>query len=131
MRLLLDTHTLIWWLEADPRLPPQVFALLEDMRNVVYVSAASVWEIATKIRIGKLPGLEDLSDSRHGILRMIEQEGFDPLPVTVDHAHLAGSLKGSHRDPFDRMLMAQSLLEDLPLASNERLFDTFGVRRIW
>ncbi|SOD95149.1 type II toxin-antitoxin system VapC family toxin [Caenispirillum bisanense] len=131
MKLLLDTHALIWWLAADRQLSPAVVRLLDDPDNVIYVSAASVWEIATKIRIGKLPGLEALTSERDGILRIIDQEGFDPLAITVEHAEVAGSLRGAHRDPFDRMLMGQSLIENIPLASNEEIFDAFGVKRIW
>lgn len=92
------------------------------------VSAASAWEIATKQRLGKLDGVEALSEDLAGWFR---QEGFLHLPITLDHARRAGGLPGPLRDPFDRMLIAQALLEDLVLVSNETPFDAYGVNRLW
>lgn len=92
------------------------------------VSAASVWEIATKYRIGKLPGAKDIVNDVAGA---IASQSFTPLPVTVVHAQRAGMLLGNHRDPFDRMLIAQARSDDLMLVSNEELFDRFGVTRLW
>jgi len=92
------------------------------------VSAASAWEIATKVRLGKLQGVEDLADDFAGYL---VREQFEPLAVTVEHAVRAGSLPGPHRDPFDRMLIAQAQAENIPIISNDAAFDSYRVRRLW
>jgi len=102
--------------------------VIDDPRNDVLVSAASAWEITTKHRLGKLPGADVVA---HDIMTAIENHGFQPLAITVAHAERAGRLPGPHRDPFDRMLIAQSLAHDLPLVSNDSYFDRYGVRRIW
>ena len=129
MRLLLDSHALIWWYEGSSRLsPPARQALQDDDHNEVVVSAASAWEIATKHRSGRLPEAEALARDIPGA---IAGQGFEELPITVDDAARAGALPGPHRDPFDRMLIAQALSRDLVLISNESLFDRYGVRRLW
>jgi PIN domain nuclease of toxin-antitoxin system len=92
------------------------------------VSAASAWEIAIKVRLGKLPSAEDLLSDFQG---QLEREGFQPLPVTVGHGIRGGLLPGPHKDPFDRMLIAQAQAEHLPIVSNEKAFDAYGVRRLW
>jgi len=99
-----------------------------DEANVVLVSAASAWEIATKVRLGRLPGAVDVVAELPAML--IEQR-FESLPMSVAHALRAGSLPGPHRDPFDRRLIAQAQAEDVPLISNETVFDAYGMRRIW
>lgn len=128
MRALLDTHALLWWLDGDRRLPRSARAIIAEETTTVLVSAASAWEIATKVRIGRLPGTEEVAADLPGI---VLGQGFVQLPITLAHAQRAGSLPGSHRDPFDRMLIAQAQVEDVPLVSNEVLFDAYGVRRIW
>ena len=129
MRVLLDTHTFLWWLDADPALPGRAHAVISDGRtNQVFVSAASAWEITTKHRIGKLPGAAAVAADVSGAIR---RQGFLPLSVSVHHAQRAGCLPGWHRDPFDRMLIAQTLDEGLVLISNEILFDRYGVPRLW
>ncbi|NNM73442.1 type II toxin-antitoxin system VapC family toxin [Enterovirga aerilata] len=128
MRLLLDSHTLLWWLTDDSRLSAAADAALADAGNSGLVSAASAWEIATKHRIGRLPDAAALV--RH-FQQVVIDEGFEPLSVTVQHAELAGTMDGSHKDPFDRMLVAQALVENLVLVSNESAFDAFGVTRLW
>ena len=128
MRLLPDTHTLIWWFEGSRRLSPQARRAMEDDTNVVLISAASAWEIATKYRLGRLPGAAALARDVPGA---IASQGFAELPITVADAVRAGSLPGPHRDPFDRMLIAQAQARDLVLVSNETLFDQYGVRRLW
>ena len=128
MRVLLDTHTFLWWLDGDRRLPAKVRRLIENRETEVLVSAASAWEITTKARLGKLPeALEVASD----VARCIFDQGFDSLPISVPHAQRAGNLPGPHRDPFDRMLIAQAQTEDLDLLTNESSFELYGVRRIW
>ena len=128
MRLLLDTHVLIWWLAGDAMLSADAQAAIADPANEVLVSAASAWEVATKYRTGKLPQAAALAADMPSVLT---GQGFVELPITVRHAQAAGSLPGPHRDPFDRMLIAQAALADLVLVSNEAVFDRYGVRRLW
>lgn len=128
MRLLLDTHAFLWWLDGDRRLPLRLRRLIGDDANAVYVSAATAWEIATKARLGKLPGATDVAADVGGA---VASQGFLAMPVTIPHAQRAGALPGPHRDPFDRMLIAQSQMDDLPLVSVEALFDGYGVTRLW
>jgi|ERR1700722_6789790 PIN domain nuclease of toxin-antitoxin system len=128
MRYLLDTHTLLWAFNDAPALSPQSRRLIGAGSNELLVSAASAWEIATKVRLGKLPTGEELaSDFAH----YLAQLGCDPLPISLDHAIRAGGLPGEHRDPFDRMLIAQAQMEGIPIISNDRIFDAYQVRRIW
>lgn len=128
MRLLLDTHALVWWLAGDERLPRRVRAAIGSQRNASYVSAASAWEIATKHRIGRWPGVESFFED---LPAHLASQGFIPIDITFDHAQRAGSLPGSHRDPFDRMLAAQAHADRLVIASNDEVFDEFGVARLW
>jgi PIN domain nuclease of toxin-antitoxin system len=128
MRLLLDTHAYLWWLGGDAALPERVRSLIGDLETVVLVSAASAWEIATKHRVGKLPGAALIVSDIEATVR---RQGFEPLAVTMRHGQRAGSLPGHHRDPFDRMLIAQAILENCVMVSNERLFDSYGVDRVW
>lgn len=128
MRLLLDTHALIWWLAGDTSLSATARSAVEDEANEVFVSAASAWEVAVKHRLGKLPGAGPLAVD---FAREVRAQGFSPLPITLEHGQVAGSLPGDHRDPFDRMLVAQAREEKLGLISIERVFDAYGVTRIW
>ena len=128
MRLLLDTHTFIWWLAGSERLPQSVRCAIVDEANEKLISAASAWEITTKHRLGKLPSAEAVALDVAGA---IVSQGFNELSITVDDAARAGALPGHHRDPFDRMLIAQALSSNLVLVSNEPLFDQYGVRRLW
>ena len=128
MQLLLDTHALLWWLAGDTALPPTARAAIADEANIVFVSAASAWEITTKHRIGKLPAVAAIV---YDLDRTIRDQGFASLPITLRHGQIAGDLPGQHRDPFDRMLIAQAIAEQLVLVSNETLFDTFAVIRLW
>lgn len=128
MALLLDTHTLLWWLAGDRKLSRRARAAIARPEDAVMVSAASAWEIATKYRIGKLPGAREIVNDIAGA---IASQSFTPLSVTVVHAQRAGMLLGDHRDPFDRMLIAQARSDDLILVSDEKRFDAFGVTRLW
>lgn len=128
MKLLLDTHALLWWLDGDQRLSPTARSLIGDENTVVFVSAASAWEISTKVRIGKLPGAVEVAEQ---FVEVIGRQDFEELSISLRHARLAGLLPGKHRDPFDRLLIAQAQIEGLPLVSIEQLFDHFGIRRIW
>lgn len=128
MRLLLDTHAFIWWFEGSGALPAAARSAISDESNDVFVSAASAWEIATKHRLGRLRGVDELALN---IPRYIASQRFERLSVTVEDAVRAGSLPGPHRDPFDRMLIAQAVGHELVVVSNEASFDTYGVTRLW
>jgi PIN domain nuclease of toxin-antitoxin system len=128
VQALLDTHALLWWLSDDPALTKHARKIIAETRNVVFVSAASAWEIATKVRLGKLPSAADLAGDFTGYL---EREGFQILAISAEHAIRAGLLPGRHKDPFDRMLIAQAQAENMPVVSNEAVFDTYGLRRLW
>lgn len=128
MRLLLDTHAFLWWLDGDRRLSARSRRVIADETNAVLVSAASAWEITTKARLGKLPGARDVAAD---VVGCIANQGFVPLDITVLHAQRAGGLAGEHRDPFDRMLIAQAQLEDVAIISDDTVFDGYGVRRVW
>ena len=128
MRLLLDTHALIWWMSKSPSLPATISRLISDKENTIFVSAASAWEMATKVRLGRLPAASDITRNFQDYLL---QAGFESIPVTAEHGIRAGLLPGPHQDPFDRMLIAQAEIEKLFIVSNERIFDQYGVRRIW
>ena len=128
MRLLLDTHALLWWYSDDPALPKSCRKLIAQPDSSVFVSAASAWEISTKFRLGRLPSGSELVQNFGGYL---EQENFLSLPVSSDHGLRAGMLPGPHQHPFDLMLIAQAEMEKLFIVSNEKIFDQYGVRRIW
>ncbi|MYE46236.1 MAG: type II toxin-antitoxin system VapC family toxin [Chloroflexi bacterium] len=128
MRLLLDTHALVWWLEGSPRLSVGAGRAIADPLNEKLVSAASAWEITTKHRLGKLPGADEFAGE---IPWAIADEGFAELPITVDEAARAGGLPGPLGDPFDRMLIAQALSRNLTVVSVDSVFDGYGVRRLW
>jgi PIN domain nuclease of toxin-antitoxin system len=128
LRLLLDTHAVVWWFRGDLRLPKRVRDAIANEADAVFVSAVSAFEIALKHRLGKLPEASMLVRRFSSIS---EEQGFAPLPVTIRHGLAAGELPIAHRDPFDRLIIAQALVENLKLASNERLFDAAGVDRLW
>lgn len=128
MRLLLDTHALIWWLAGDEALSRRAREAITDESNSVAVSAASAMEVATKFRIGKLPGAALLAQDFEMI---VAEQGFSELPISVTHARLAGEMNITHKDPFDRFLIAQAQAEGMVLVSNESLFDSFAIQRIW
>jgi PIN domain nuclease of toxin-antitoxin system len=109
-------------------LPLRIRKFVSDETNIVLVSAATAWEISTKVRIGKLPGAVEIASDIAGC---ITGQRFQSLEITVPHAQRAGRLPGIHRDPFDRMLAAQAQVEDIPIASNEVVFDGWGVSRVW
>ncbi len=127
VRLLLDTQALLWWFGDDPALSPKARRTIARADNEVMVSAASAWEIAIKNKSGKLDAQRLLDRFENEVM----EEGFLGLPVTLGHAVRAGSLVEHHKDPFDRMLVAQALAENLPIISNDPIFDKYGVPRIW
>jgi len=124
--LLLDTHALLWWAAGDRALSRKVARFLEDHEVTIYASAATAWEIATKVRLGKLKWT-----SRDSVETYCLEQGFTLMPVTFAQAQRAGSWPQAHGDPFDRLLAAQSDLENIPLATNDPKVKTFGIRTIW
>ena len=128
MRALLDTHTLLWWLFDDRRLSVRARAAIEEGANDILVSSVTGWEIATKHRLGRLPHASAALKDLPGTIR---RAGFDVLPISMAHALAAGGLLGPHRDPFDRMLAAQSRLDGVPLVTNDGAFASLGVVTLW
>jgi PIN domain nuclease of toxin-antitoxin system len=128
MAFLLDTHALLWWFTDDPRLSPEARRVIEEDSNEVHVSAASAWEISTKERLGKLGGIPQASIR---FAELVRADGFSLLPMTHLHALRAGAYQVEHRDPFDRMLAAQSELEGLILITRDPAFAAFEIRTLW
>ena len=128
MKALLDTHVVLWWLFNDPKLSEKCKLLIGDPQVEILVSAASGWEISTKHRLGKLPEAGDVATE---LPRHLRQARFCVLPISLEHAHLAGSLPGPHRDPFDRMIMAQALVEGLSVVTSDPVFTDYSVPVIW
>ncbi|MFZ1829618.1 MAG: type II toxin-antitoxin system VapC family toxin [Candidatus Competibacteraceae bacterium] len=125
---LLDTHALLWWLFDDPKLSNAAREAITHPEHRLWVSAVSAWEIATKARLGKLPEAGDVPARLDYYLRKAR---FLELPVTISHGLRAGTLPGPHRDPFDRMLMAQSLATDYPIITIDPVFSEYGVTVLW
>ena len=121
MSYLIDTHILLWWVFDNPKLDASSRAIIANPEHLIIVSSATAWEIATKYRIGKLSKAKNLVENYEQVL---SQAGFSELPVTAAHALRAGSLEIVHRDPFDRMLMAQAELEALPILTYDSAFHT-------
>ena len=128
MRLLLDTHALLWALSASPRLSARARAAVADEGSEIVISAVSAFEITTKHRLGKLPEFDWIATR---FFEALDALAYTPLPVTMAHAARAGELPHPHGDPFDRILIAQALCEGMALVCNEKLFDDFGVQRVW
>ena len=120
-RLLLDTHVLLWALEDSQALSADARQSIADTRNEVFVSAVSIWEMAIKRSLGKLRAPDNLADT-------VQEAGFAALPITLAHAEQAGMLPPHHRDPFDRMLVAQALAEGLVVVTDDALIPKYGVR---
>lgn len=120
-RLLLDTHVLLWWLSDDSQLGEKTRRAISNPRNQVYVSAASTWEISIKKTMGKLSAPDDMD-------AIVEDEGFDKLPITLFHGEQAGLLPEHHKDPFDRMLIAQAQSEGLIIVTNDEKITQYGIR---
>jgi PIN domain nuclease of toxin-antitoxin system len=128
LKALLDTHTFLWATLNSLGLPNKVKAIVADDSNAILVSAASAWEIATKVRLGKLAMAETLE---RNFLDVAQNAGYILLPIEVSDALRAGRFSGDHRDPFDRIIAAQAIARDIPVLSNDARLDAFGVRRIW
>lgn len=128
MRLLVDTHALIWYVDQDHLLSQPAHAAITDPSNELLLSAASVWEIAIKVGMGKLT----LSGPFRAWMQKAQADlGTTLLPITVEHADEQTRLPNHHRDPFDRMLLAQAIIEQLTPVSADTTFDQYGVTRVW
>lgn len=128
MKLLLDTHTLLWWFINDRRLSAPARAAILDERNEIRVSAVNAWEIATKNRLGKLP---EAKDAAPRFMELVAADGFHLLNLSCEHGLRAGGYPNSYGDPFDRMLAAQAEIEDLTLVSRDPVFRDFPIKVLW
>jgi PIN domain nuclease of toxin-antitoxin system len=128
VNVLIDTHVLIWYYDNDRRLSKRAIEIIDDTSNRVLVSAATAWEIATKFRIGKLQDarllVQDLS-------KLLDAWQFERLPISLDHGHRAGLLEGAHKDPFDRMIAAQAIVEDLSIVTVDPALAALGAKVVW
>lgn len=120
MNLFLDTHVVLWWLDDDPALVPRAREAISNTSNIVILSAAVIWEIRIKQAIGKL----ELPPNFYEVMKM---QGFEMLPITSEHAYAVGDLPHHHRDPFDRILIAQALLENLIIVTHDAIFRKYPV----
>lgn len=128
MTVLLDTHTLLWAKISPELLSRTAAGIIRNQNNVIFISAATAWEIATKVRAGKLLGAERIE---RDFLEMVEDSGFTLMPIEVAHGLRAGRFTAAHRDPFDRILAAQAMAYDIPIISRDKKLDEFSIRRIW
>ena len=128
MRLLLDTHTLLWWFINDRRLSAPARAAILDERNEIHVSAVNAWEIATKDRLGKLP---EAREAAPRFVELVAADGFRQLALSCEHGLRAGSYPNDHGDPFDRMLAAQAEIEGLKLVTCDKVFENFPIEVYW
>ncbi len=128
MKLLLDTHTFLWFIAGNPNLSSNARSLIEDVTNDKFVSPASLWEIAIKFSLGRLP----LSAPFDVLIpEQMSINGFELLPMEIEHIAAVATLPHHHRDPFDRLLAAQSLVEQMPVVGIDTAFDAYGVNRLW
>jgi len=128
MRALVDTHAYFWWATDDGKLSKAARKAIADGDNEIFISAVLTWELATKARFGKWPEGRRVADA---ITDTMAENAFQPLPISLEHARLAGFLPMRHRDPFDRVLAAQSEIEGMPLITADPIFQTFGTQVLW
>ena len=128
MNMLLDTHIFLWFVFAEVQLNAYVRGLIEDEANVKFLSMASVWEMAIKHSVGRLPLTLPFGEF---IRHQLEPNGFRLLPITFEHLVQISSLPMHNRDPFDRLIVAQSLTENMAVVSADQAFDAYGVTRLW
>jgi PIN domain nuclease of toxin-antitoxin system len=128
VKVLLDTHAFLWMSLDAPQLSQRARDLIADMDNELLLSPASYWEIAIKISLGNYELDEPLDEF---VNREVERNALDVVPIQPEHASEVARLPFHHRDPFDRMLIAQALVEQVPVLSKDAVFDDYGVRRLW
>ncbi len=127
MNILLDTHTLFWWFGEPRKLSKRAVSIIASSKNTVLVSAATAWELAIKVNLGKLRALSLVVE----LGRHTQEEGFIELPINLDQATRAGLLPLHHRDPFDRLLVAQAQDLNIPILSADTVLDQYDVKRLW
>jgi PIN domain nuclease of toxin-antitoxin system len=127
MNVLLDTHTLFWWFSDVTKLSKRAVSVISDQNNTVLLSAATAWEIAIKVNSGKIDALGLVVE----LGRYAREEGFVELPISIEHAARAGLLPSHHRDPFDRLLVAQAQAMHVPILSADRVLDHYDIHRLW
>jgi PIN domain nuclease of toxin-antitoxin system len=127
MEVLLDTHAVVWWFEGASELSKRVSSIIASPGNLILISAAVGWELAIKVNLGKFNTPSLVQELHH----LVAREGFAELPVSLEHAVRAGMLPLHHRDPFDRLLVAQAQAMGVPILSADRALDAYDVRRIW
>ena len=127
MRILLDTHALIWWFSDESKLSRRASSMIANQNNIVLVSAAIAWELAIKVNLGKFDALSLTTE----LPRYAEEEGFKELPISMEQAVRAGLLPLHHRDPFDRLLVAQAQALNAPILSADKVLDQYDVKRVW
>lgn len=128
MRFLLDTHTFLWLEDNNPALSSRVRDILSDTRNTIFLSHVSVWEVQIKLSIGKIKGKLPLKERVEAVQ---SRSGLVLLPVITEHIYLLNDLPLYHRDPFDRLLIAQAMVEGIPLLSKDAIFPQYAVQTIW
>lgn len=129
MKILLDTHTVLWAILTPHKLSPIALRTIGRASSTILVSAVSIWEIATKVRLGKLPEAEEIE---RDLLSVLENEaGYALIPIDAITALRAARFSSTHRDPFDRLIAAQALTVNIPVISADPKLDSFGVQRIW
>jgi PIN domain nuclease of toxin-antitoxin system len=128
MRVLLDTHSFLWWITDDPRLSPRAREIMSGGENHLFLSSASAWEIAIKARLGRLTIPEPIATF---VTAQLTENAIEGLPIDLSHALHVHLLPDHHRDPFDRMLVTQSQLENLPILTGDPLIARYGVETIW
>ena len=127
MKILLDTHALIWWLGNESKLSRRASSIIANQKNTVLVSAAIAWELAIKVNLGKVDALSLTTE----LSRYAAEEGFEELPISMEQAVRAGLLPLHHRDPFDRLLVAQAQGLNVPILSADTVLDQYDVKRLW
>ncbi len=128
MNYLLDTHTFLWFINGDSELSVTAQTLIEDPTNTIYLSVASVWEMAIKVSLGKLDMPSPFTDF---IAEQLNENSVSLLEIQIEHAGAVATLPFHHRDPFDRLIIVQSLSENIPIIGRDQIFDVYGVQRHW
>ena len=128
MRLLLDTHTFLWFISDDSKLSHRARSLLTSETNILFVSTASLWEMAIKISLGKLTVEGVFEDF---VTKQLSLNGMEILPINLPDLDVITTMPFHHRDPFDRLLIAQAMVEEIPVVSADEAFDMYGIERWW